>query len=648
MKNIEKALTSYINGKGPRVSYGFLCSSASEQPKELIDIHFKLLAQEIDSLYKSKNIGKIIVLLENLNVMIANCDTINRDIIKRGILKLNEKIDRITIEDKRKLMKVVGDYGQIARKLKQVKTTLDSVEELNEGEESKPYDFIKFLVDVIRDTGYVEYTLERMPNLVNVQDKNQTSLFRFVINRCIENISNCDEDNLCYYRNIASLIIYKDNFFLSDKEKNKVISDIYKGIDKLSVNKKEYKKNKDNIAWLQNITDIIKGIEDSQSDIKSIAAKYKVPVDFEDYIITEAKMAKVPGENEEDRYYLDDYILSIDDSEAVQIDDALSCKKLDNGNYLLGVHIASVLSYFDYNSDIVQEAISRVKAIYLDKKYQFTEDDYNKVVPTLPYAFSAGIGSLFPNSPKYARSFYFEIDKEGNIVNEKFLKSIIKNNKKASYAEIDKILKSGTTGEQLQNTITALEELCETIDKVYKPSYLYEKIKESNKDISDLRVKRKGAEKIVYLTMLLTGNRVAEYFAKKGYPCLYRVHEVNESNNKKLETMVKNLTETYGGDKYEKLYQLLLGIYPKGWYAMEGAHYGLGLEHYCHCTSSLRRSPDIIVEHALDVCYDRKPSDRELARLESEIKNKVTEINSKLDPIDWFARDYSKSYQKRR
>lgn len=648
MKNIEKALTSYVNGKGPKVSYGFLCSSATEEPKELINIHFKLIAQELDTLSKTKSIDKALVLLENLNVMIANCDSLNRDLIKRGILKLNERIDRITIEDKRKLIKTVNNYGQLAKKLQQIKASLDSVEELTEGSESKPYDFIKFLIDIIRDTGYVEYTFEKMPNLVNVCDKDQKSVFRFVMNRCIENIRNYDEESLCYYRNIVSLIINSNNFYLSDKEKHNVMNDIYKGIDKISISKKEYKKNKDKIEWLNNINNIVKGLEDSQTDIESIAAKYKIPVNFEEFIKTEAKMAKVPSEDETDRYYVNEYILSIDDSETVQIDDAISCKKLENGNYLLGVHIASVLSYFDYETDIVQEAISRVKAIYLDKKYQFTDDDYKKIIPTLPYSFSAGIGSLFPDTPKYTRSFYFEIDKTGNIVREKFLKTVIKNNKKATYAEVDKILKNGTTSEPLQNTITALEELCEILDNVYKPSYLYEKIKESNKDTSDLRVKRKGAEKIVYLTMLLTGNRVAEYFAKEGYPCLYRVHEVNESNNKKLETMIKNLTNTYGGDKYEKLYQLLLGIYPKGWYAMEGSHYGLGLDHYCHCTSSLRRSPDIIVEHALDVCYNSKPSDRELAKLEKEIKRRVSEINSKLDPIDWFAKDYSRTYQKRR
>ena len=103
--------------------------------------------------------------------------------------------------------------------------------------------------------------------------------------------------------------------------------------------------------------------------------------------------------------------------------------------------------------------------------------------------------------------------------------------------------------------------------------------------------------------------------------------------------MIENLTVTYGGNQYRKLYQLLEGIYPKGWYGIEGKHNGLGLDHYCHCTSALRRGPDIVVEHALEVCYDNTPTDKEIAKLEAEIKRRVTEINSKLDPIEWFAKE---------
>ena len=114
--------------------------------------------------------------------------------------------------------------------------------------------------------------------------------------------------------------------------------------------------------------------------------------------------------------------------------------------------------------------------------------------------------------------------------------------------------------------------------------------------------------------MLLTGTRVANFFAENNYPCLYRVHEVNEGNIIKLQAMIDSLNRTYG-EQYEKLFGLWNGIYPKGWYDVKGSHYGMGLEHYCHCTSCLRRAADIVVEHALEVCYDKTVCGRKATRV---------------------------------
>ena len=146
---------------------------------------------------------------------------------------------------------------------------------------------------------------------------------------------------------------------------------------------------------------------------------------------------------------------------------------------------------------------------------------------------------------------------------------------------------------------------------------------------------------------MVTGNRVANFFAKNNYPCLYRVHEVNESNIIKLQAMIDNLNRTYG-DQFEQLYSLLNGLYPKGWYDVKGSHYGMGLEHYCHCTSGLRRAADIVVEHALEVCYDRQPTEEDLIKLQNEINSVVGRINAKQSPIEWFIKDYKNAYQKRR
>ena len=112
--------------------------------------------------------------------------------------------------------------------------------------------------------------------------------------------------------------------------------------------------------------------------------------------------------------------------------------------------------------------------------------------------------------------------------------------------------------------------------------------------------------------------------------------------------MINSLTRTYGNDQYEKLFQLISDIYPKGRYAMSGSHAGLNLEHYCHCTSELWKAIAILSEHALEVCYDNHPTDLELQELEKEVERRVNQVNSKQNSIDWFVKEYKNAYQKKK
>lgn len=646
MRNIEKALQKFAEGKGPRVGYKILCDNKSKTSNELINILVQLINEDLDKFTGDSSLEKSIDLLNSIIVIVENCDDINRKIVTRKLHKLSEKISRIK-EEKRNTLE---NYKKACKKLDVVSQNIENIQELIINIEPKKFDFLKYLITGTKNTEYLEYTLNRMPALVNAKDKYGDSLLLKVIQKYLEFVLDNEEDQIFYYSNVISLILHQNNLEISSKEQRKITDDIYVALDKLSISKKNAKKNKDKIVWLNNLINTIRTMDIEEKDIQEIAAKYKIPISFDEMLKEAARLSKVPEIGEDDRYFVDDYVITIDKRKTDEIDDALSCKKLPNGNYLLGVHIASILGYYPYNSRIVDTAISRTQTIYLSKIYSNEEGKSHRIIPIFPFEFSINRASLLPNQPRYTRSYYYEIDSEGNVVNEKYIKSIIKSNKKTTYNEVNSILENGTSDKEFEETIFNLQTVTELLDKKYKPSEFYEKIKESSDDYSDLRVKRVGSEKIVYQAMLLTGNRVANYFAnsKEGYPCLYRVHEVNEDNNIKLEAMVENLTRTYGGDQYRKLYQLLEGIYPKGWYGIEGSHSGLGLDHYCHCTSELRRGADIIVEHALEVCYDNKPTDKEIEKLEAEIKRRATEINSKLAPIEWFAKDYKKSFQKKK
>jgi len=642
--SIEKALRNYLDGNGPKVKNHDLFHSIEEDNSNaIINVLFKLVNEDVDDICEAKTTDRDVEVLKYVELLLKNNDGVNRKIVARKLLKLYEKLDRVVSEGRKKFVNV----KKIESEFNKIRREIDVLMELNEEKDTKQYDFISFLVLEMKDISYLEYAFSKVPTLTNVKDKDEVPLYRNIIRSFLLSIDEENEEDIFYFQNLLQLIQSQQSFDISNTEKKACLEEIYKFINKLSYNKKAEKKNHKKIEFVSSLVEQVKGIQDDKSNIEDIASQYDIHIYFDPLQIEEAKLVKTPMNGSfGDRKVVDDYTVSIDKADAIEIDDLLSCKKLSNGNLLLGVHIASVLGYFPYESDIVQEAIHRNQAIYMPQVYQSNENDFCRTIPLFPYDFAADKGSLKEGEKRLARSYYFEIDKDGNVVDEHFYKTIVVNNKKLTYDEANKIISKGVEDKKLNDTIKNLEEVAKRIEKNYRGTELYEKVKENTDDVSELRVKKVGSQNIVYQAMLLTGNRVADYCYSHGYPCLYRVHEVNEENNRKLQDMIETLNATYSGEQFKNLYKIIESIYPKGWYGIEGRHSGLDIDHYCHCTSLLRRAADIIMEHVLEVCYDKTPTEEELEELRNEISNRCQEINSKQSSIDYFVKEYQKKHRR--
>jgi len=298
---------------------------------------------------------------------------------------------------------------------------IDSLESKQLKTNSKRYEFIDFMIEEVHNFTYLEYSFNKLKGIINAKDSNNNSLLKNVIEKYLVNCDN--PEKIAYYGSIISLILSREDLVLTEKEKNDIIKLIRKTIYKNSNSKKAIKKNKAIFIWLEIIISSLKNLKDKKS-IDEIACKFNIPLEFNEVLIKEAKLARI-NPLEEECYFVDDYIVTIDDNGTVEIDDGVSCIKLPNGNFLYGIHIASPLGYFDYNSEIIETALSRTKSIYLPEKYRSIDgDDYYKIIPIFPYAFSAKTGSLTTNNPKYARSYYFEIDKEGNVMSADIMRHL--------------------------------------------------------------------------------------------------------------------------------------------------------------------------------------------------------------------------------
>lgn len=413
--------------------------------------------------------------------------------------------------------------------------------------------------------------------------------------------------------------------------------DILININLLNKKDKQYKEKKELLVELK---DIIKN-ENDRITVNKIANYYNIDIDFEDSLLEELKIQQSKYKKFPDRKVIDDYMITIDGRNTYEIDDGLTAKVMKNGNYLLGVHIASVLAYLPFESILVQNAISKGSSIYLAKNGIYSKED-NKVIPLFPYDFSTKDASLIEGEYRLANSYFFEIDRNGNIINETYEKTIVKNRRKCTYNEANNIIEYGSKNEyELENILHLLSEIAYVLDSKYHPSEIYQAMKSQSNDPAKVILGSSTAEHIVNQTMILTGSEVGSWFkdSKRAYPCLLRVHQINDDTVKKLQESIENFKLNSDKERFERLFESLSGIYPKAYYDLTGRHDGMNLDNYCHITSPLRRSADILQEYALDICYFNNPKDSDLYELEKLLTEKKNIINAKNNSIDYFLDD---------
>ena len=185
-------------------------------------------------------------------------------------------------------------------------------------------------------------------------------------------------------------------------------------------------------------------------------------------------------------------------------------------------------------------------------------------------------------------------------------------------------------------------EVSNALERRFHPTRIYETVKKQSNNPANLILGNSSSEKIVSNAMILLGSEVANWFKdkKRDYPLLLRVHEINDDCNQELQEVISNFDFKADQEKFNYLFDSLLGIYPSGRYDTKGRHDGLGLENYAHCSSVLRRSADIVNEHALDVCYFNNPTDKDLYALEEDIIKNKNIINAQNNAINYFLDDF--------
>ena len=414
-----------------------------------------------------------------------------------------------------------------------------------------------------------------------------------------------------------------------DDEKVKIDLEIEKeytlgAMDGHKVLVKVTKKLKDN-HYLGRIIKILGHKNDPGVDILSIAYEHDINDIFSDDVMEETNKIPnevLPNEYEGRKDLRDDLIFTIDGADTKDIDDAISIKKLDNGNYELGVHIADVSYYVKENSKLDDEAFERGTSVYLA----------DRVIPMLPHKLSNGICSLNEGVDRLAMSCVMEIDDKGNIVNYDIFESVINSKKKMTYTCVNQILEENIIPEGYEPFVQSLkmmEELSSILrkNKQERGNIDFE-IEEAKIIVNDkgeaIDVKlreRKTGEKLIEDFMIAANETVASHIYFMELPFVYRVH--GEPSEEKIsdfinfvktlgykvnvkakgitpKLMQKLLEELKGKREFHILSSLLLRSMQKAVYDTTNiGHFGIASKCYTHFTSPIRRYPDTTVHRML-------------------------------------------------
>ena len=318
-------------------------------------------------------------------------------------------------------------------------------------------------------------------------------------------------------------------------------------------------------------------------------------------------------------------IFTIDSAETKDIDDAISLTRTSDGGFELGVHIADVPNYVKPGTELDNEAFSRATSVYYA----------DQVVPMLPKALSNGICSLNENELRLAFSCLMRLDKEGNLTDYRFVKSIIRSRVKGVYSEINALL-AGTADAEIKakyadviDQLPAMKELYGHRARLRKErgcmdieSGEVKLILDENGRCIDVKKRTSGESESMIEEFMLLANQCAAHFARvKQIPFVYRVHE--EPNAEKLERLhallqacgindhfakdvptpkeLSAILEGVRGTPYEQIINTgMLRCMSKALYEEKPkGHYGLVLKDYAHFTSPIRRYPDLAIHRIM-------------------------------------------------
>ncbi len=394
-------------------------------------------------------------------------------------------------------------------------------------------------------------------------------------------------------------------------------------------------------------TKVIGNVNDPGIDILQIVYQHDIPHQFPEDVMQQ--VAKIPDHVTPEqkigrRDLTSEPMVTIDSIESKDLDDAVSVRKLANGNYHLGVHIADVSHYVTPNTPLDREAFERGTSVYLT----------DRVIPMIPAKLSNGICSLNPQVERLALTCEMQIDPQGEVVSHEIFPSVIKTTERMTYKAINKILESDAQKEKerYHDLVPMFEEMAELHKILLKMRKRRGAIEFEDTEAKiivdekghaiDIQLRERGtSERMVESFMLAANETVAAHYKNLHVPFIYRIHETPKEEKIKSffemlsglgvevtgkvtdikPKMLQKILKKVAGKPEEPMVSvMLLRSMQQAKYSPEPlGHFGLAAKDYTHFTSPIRRYPDLMAHRMIHYYAENGLGEASQAKFQAEL-----------------------------
>lgn len=503
------------------------------------------------------------------------------------------------------------------------------------------YSLMEFLIFKLKNQVMIEDAIKRFPYVVNLVDSNMKSIFSRVIENYIEAILDFtsspskSNDEVVYFDNILVLFLSSKELYIDYEYEQEVIRNIECLIESADFTNSDVNQEK-RIFWLNILKETLeKKAQSNDFKIEDLLYKYDIPEAFSIVITKEVervrkRLPEILNKSKEGEKT--EFIITIDGDEAYEIDDGLSVRKGPSGNYILGVHIANPTALIKENNIIFEEIKRRTSSIYLS----------DRTIAMYPPLISKDLMSLKEHQENMALSFYLEINpltSEVESIDVKEQKIFVDCN--LTYEDVNRYLSQEQAANYLlAESLEDLANLSEILNRRLNTEDFYRRLYRQASNKNQVLTK---SQKIVELAMLITNYQIAKYMNQKGYPFIYRNHKVNEEQALEIERLRGLFQEEQDFAKFEKHFKVLTSTYPRAKLdTINEGHFGLGISHYSHVTSPLRREEDNLNHLAIREFIFNTPTDKRAYELEELLTKEASFMNKKRKPIEDFSINYER------